>query len=165
MEHNVSAEINASLDQMHDIIIPPAVSYWPLAPGWYALGLLVLTYGIYLGLKVWSTYQKNLYRREALEVLSTLNEEDASKNISTLLGLMKRVGLQHFGREKVAALSEDAWWNFMETHSKVKVKTEVRKLSKTILYSPDAQATVEDVKAVKKMAKVWITTHRGEENA
>ncbi|WP_415408017.1 DUF4381 domain-containing protein [Sulfurovum sp. CS9] len=164
MESNVT--VNASLDQLHDIIIPPAVSYWPLAPGWYALALLVLTYGIYVGLKYWSTYQKNLYRREALKVLSGMKlGEDTSKEISTLLGLMKRVGLQHFGREKVAALSDDAWWDFMEKHSKTKVDVEVRELSQKILYSPYAEATTEDVKLISKVAKVWITTHKGEADA
>ena len=164
MEHNVT--VNASLDQLHDIIIPPAVSFWPLAPGWYALSLLVLAYGIYIGLKLWSSYQKNLYRREALEVLSGMQSgEDANKEISTLLGLMKRVALQCFGREKVAALSDDAWWDFMEKHSKAKVGIDVRELSQKILYSPNAQASAEDVKILKKVVKVWITTHKGEDDA
>jgi hypothetical protein len=164
MENNVT--VNASLDQLHDIIIPPAVSYWPLAPGWYALGLLIVAFSVHLGMKYWAVYQKNLYRREALEVLSKMQSgEDTNKEINTLLGLMKRVALQHFGREKVAALSDDAWWDFMEKYSKVKVGTEVRELSQKILYSPNAQASVEDVKMLKKVAKVWITTHKGEDDA
>ena len=163
MESNVT--LSASLDQMHDIIIPSAVSFWPLAPGWYALALLVLAYGIHLGLKLWTTYQQNLYRREALEVLSMLDEENANKEINSLLGLMKRVALQCFGREKVAALSDDAWWDFMETHSKAKVGVEVRELSQKILYSPHAEASTEDVKILAKVAKVWITTHKGEDDA
>ncbi len=164
MENNVT--VNASLDQLHDIIIPPAVSFWPLAPGWYALALLVLAYGIHVGLKYWTAYQKNLYRREALEVLSKMQSgEDTNKEINTLLGLMKRVALQCFGRKKVAALSDNTWWDFMEKHSKTKVDVEVRELSQKILYSPNAQASVEDVKMLKKVAKVWITTHKGEDDA
>ena len=163
MEQNVT--LSASLDQLHDIIIPPAISNWPLAPGWHALALLVLAFGVHVGLKYWSLYQKDLYRREALKILSTLNDKDTSKGIRTLLGLMKRVGLQCFGREKVAALSEDAWWDFMEKYSKVKVGVEVRELSQKILYSPNAEATAEDVKLVSKVAKVWITTHKGEDDA
>ena len=161
MDQNMTA---TSLDLMHDISIPPAVSFWPPAPGWYALFLLAVTYGFYLGFKYWSRYQKNLYRREALKVLDALDEEDMHKEISTLLGLMKRVGLQHFGREKVAALSNDTWWDFMEKHSKAKVSIDVREISKKILYNPTAKATPEDVKAVSKVAKIWITTHQGEEN-
>ena len=164
MEANVT--INASLDQLHDIIIPPAVSYWPLAPGWYALALLALAYGIHIGLKQWSSYQKNLYRREALEVLSTIQSgEDTTKEISSLLGLMKRVALQCFGREKVAALSDDDWWNFVEKHSKAQAGTEVRELSQKALYGYDAQVTEDEARALAKVAKVWITTHQGEEDA
>ena len=163
MENNVT--LITSLDQMHDIIIPPAVSFWPLAPGWYALPLLLLTYGIHLGLKYWSSYQKNLYRREALDVLSSLDEVDAGKEINTLLGLMKRVGLQHFGREKVASLSQNEWWDFVETHSKAKAGTQIRELSQKILYVTNTEATEEEVKAFSKVAKVWINTHHGETDA
>jgi len=35
MENNVTQETSLAL--LHDILIPPAVSYLPLAPGWYAL--------------------------------------------------------------------------------------------------------------------------------
>lgn len=163
MENNVT--VITSLDQMHDIIIPSAVSLWPLAPGWYALLLLVLTYGIHAALKYWSLYQKNLYRREALEVLSSLDTEDASKAINSLLGLMKRAGLQHFGREKVASLSQNEWWDFVERHSKAKADKQIRELSQKILYTPDAEASREELKAFSKVAKVWINTHHGETDA
>lgn len=163
MENNVT--LIASLDQMHEIINPPAVSFWPLAPGWVALALLLLTYVIHVGLKYWSSYQKNLYRREALDVLSSLGEENASQEINTLLGLMKRVGLQHFGRQKVASLSQNAWWDFVEKHSKAKAGTQIRELSQKILYAPNTEATAEEVKAFSKVAKVWIHTHQGKTDA
>ena len=160
MENNVT--VITSLDQMHDIIIPSALALWPLAPGWYALLLLVLAYGIHIGSKYWSLYQKNLYRREALEVLASLDAEEASKDINSLLGLMKRVGLQHFGREKVGALSQNEWWDFIERHSKAKAGIQIRELSQKILYAPNTEATREDLKAFTKVAKVWINTHDGE---
>ena len=164
MEHN--ATLDTSLDQLHDIIIPPAVSNWPLAPGWYALGLLLLAYGIHIGLKYWSSYRKNLYRREALRELSgiMLVEEPATQ-VKEVLALMKRVALQSYGREKVAALNENEWWDFVEKHSKVKTDPSLRELSQKVLYRPDAQVLVDGVKAVEKVAKVWINTHQGEENA
>lgn len=163
MENNVT--LLTSLDQMHDIIIPPAVSLWPLAPAWVALALLVVTYGMHLGLKYWFLYQKNLYRREALEVLSSLDEMDGVKEINTLLGLMKRVGLQYFGRERVASLSQNEWWDFVETHSKAKASVQIRELSQKILYAPNTEATAEEVRAFSKVAKVWINTHHGETDA
>ncbi len=164
MEGNTT--LNASLDQLHDIIIPPAVSNWPLAPGWYALALLLLAYGLHIGLKYWSLYRKNLYRREALQELSGIMlAEEPSTQVKALLGLMKRVGIQCYGREKVAALNENEWWDFMENHSKVKADPNLRELGQKVLYGPDTQVTADEVKAVVKVAKVWINTHQGEEDA
>ena len=163
MDNNVT--VNASLDQLHDILMPPAVSNWPLAPGWYVLGILVLTYGLHIGMKFWSNYQKNLYRREALNSLAQIHlRKDTNKEISDLLVLMKRVALQHFGREKVAALSADEWWNFVETHSKAKVSADIRKLSQKILYTTDVLTTQDDLSNVAKVTKVWINTHQGNGN-
>lgn len=157
--------ISTSLDQLHDIIIPPEIPMWPLAPGWYALGILVLTYGLYIGMTLWAEYQQNLYRREALRSLAQIHTgKDSNREIITLLSLMKRVALQHFGREKVAALSDDEWWEFIEKHSKAKVSKDIRELSQKILYLNNIQATPENVNEVVKVAKVWINTHQGDNN-
>lgn len=32
----------ASLANLHDIVLPPSVSWWPLAWGWYLLSALLL---------------------------------------------------------------------------------------------------------------------------
>jgi len=154
MEHNSTA---GSLDLMHDIIVPPAISFWPLAPGWYALALIVLAYVLHLALKLWTQYRENAYRREALDELS-LNEEGTAE-MERLLTLMKRVALQHFGRENVAALSGTLWWEFVEQHSKVKVESSLRLLSQKVLYSSDVQVTTEALAKMKKITKIWIKTH------
>jgi len=65
----------------------------------------------------------------------------------------------------VAALSKNEWWVFVETHSKAKVGTQIRELSQKILYVPNTKATREELKAISKVAKVWINTHHGETNA
>ena len=40
-----------SLDRLHDIVSPPPAPWWPPAPGWYALGLIVL---LLLGVGAWA---------------------------------------------------------------------------------------------------------------
>jgi hypothetical protein len=51
-----------SLSSLHDIIIPAPVSFWPLALGWYALGVLLLVYLFHFSLKLWNHYRANAYR-------------------------------------------------------------------------------------------------------
>lgn len=156
MEHNMTA---TSLDLMHDIIVPPAVSFWPLAPGWYALALLLLATMLHLSLKLWAKYRANSYRREALQELVALANTESAEEIVRLLNLMKRVALQHFGREKVAALSDVYWWEFVEKHSDVKIDKSLRILSNEVLYSSNVEVTKEAVKKMSTLTKLWINTH------
>ena len=156
MDQNMTA---TSLALMHDIVVPPAVSFWPLAPGWYALALLLLTYILYLGLKLWAKYRVNAYRREAREELLSLAKNEGSEEIERLLNLMKRVGLQHFGRERVASLSDVRWWEFVEKHSNVKIDKALRTLSQEVLYSSDVEVSKESVEKMRSLTKLWIHTH------
>ncbi len=156
MDQNMTA---TSLDLMHDILVPPAVSFWPLAPGWFALALLFLTTMLHLGLKLWAKYRANSYRREALQELVTLAKSESVEEIVRLLNLMKRVALQHFGREKVASLSDVHWWEFVEQHSKVKIDNTLRIVSQEVLYSSGAEVSKEAVEKMSTLTKLWINTH------
>lgn len=156
MEHNSTA---TSLNLMHDILVPPAVSFWPLAPGWYALALLLLTYILHLGLNLWAKYRVNSYRREAMQELLLLAKNEEIEEIERLLKLMKRVALQHFGRERVASLSDVLWWEFVEKHSNVKIDKALRTLSQEVLYSSDVEVDKESVEKMRLLTKLWINTH------
>ena len=156
MEHNTTV---VSLDMMHDIIVPPAISFWPLAPGWYAFFLLLLAYGFHIALKLWAKYRENAYRREALRELVALVEKENTLEIKRLLTLMKRVALQNFGRESVASLSDTLWWEFIEQHSQVKIDKYLRNLSQKVLYSSDVSVSGEDIVVMTGVVKVWIKTH------
>ena len=76
---------------------------------------------------------------------------------------MKRVALQHFGRDKVAALSHDAWWDFMEAHSKVKVDTALRTYAQAILYDANVTDDSKHIQELENLTVLWIKTHQGDE--
>lgn len=82
------------LDQLIDVYEPPAVSWWPLAPGWWFLILLTviaLVVAITLALK---KYRQNEWRREALKALKSiqlsLQTNHSLKTQSDLLKLIKQ---------------------------------------------------------------------------
>ena len=106
-----------------------------------------------MGLKLGSKYRANAYRREALKEVCKIPEAPE------VLNLMKRVALKHYGREKVASLTGDAWWEFIETHSSVKIYTLLKNYCNDIVYKSN---TIDDPKYVfeiRTMAKLWIKTH------
>jgi len=130
-----------------------------LAPGWVALALLILTYLLHLSLKLSAKHRANRYRREALQELGALVKSEGAEEIERLLKLMKRVALQHFGRESVASLSDAFWWEFVEKHSKVKIDNTLRSLSQEVLYSSDVEVSKEAVEKMRSLTKLWINTH------
>lgn len=156
MDKNMTA---TSLDLMHDIVVPPAVSFWPLASGWIALVLILVAYMFHIGLTLWTKHRLNSYRREALQELLTLAKNDGVEETERLLTLMKRVALQYFGRERVAALSDTAWWEFVEAHSKVKIDQPLRLLSQEVLYSSDVKVDKDAIEKMRTVTKLWIKTH------
>lgn len=62
----------ASLDNLHNIIVPDAIGFFPPAPGWYIVLLLLVTLLFQFGVQYYQAYQKARYRRDALAQLKAL---------------------------------------------------------------------------------------------
>jgi len=108
----------ASLDRLHDVVSPPPVSWWPVAPGWYALAAVV-TLGV-LAL-LWRARRRSLrdrYRQEALAELAALRAEARSVAgaVAGRMVLLKRTALSAYPRAEVASLSGPAWWRYLDDH-------------------------------------------------
>jgi len=144
----------ASLDNLHDIIVPEGVGFFPLSAGWTIVLLLVLALLFHFSLLAYKKYQKSLYKREALAELA----EDS--DLLTLLSLAKRVGIAAYGRDKIAVLSADAWWDFMQTHSRVKVSQPLRDEIEKSLYDEEDEIDSMTLEKVKTMVREWIKTHK-----
>ncbi len=163
----MSADMNrtlaeASLDNLHDIIVPEPIGFFPLAPGWIVLILLFLTLLFHFGRQKYLHYQKEQYRRDALEALESLTE-NGQENTLALLSLAKRVGISAYGRETLAALSDAHWWDFVQAHSKAEVDTSLRSRIEKALYagSPLDENTY---RTLFFQVETWITTHKGAED-
>jgi hypothetical protein len=113
---------NDWLSQLAADHAPPAVGWWPLAPGWWALMLLLLL--AVAGFLYWYYQPAHRLRRTALRELKHIENThsgDASDNTHELAheleNLMRRYALARFGREAVAGLSGENWLTFIITHS------------------------------------------------
>jgi len=151
----------ASLDNLHDIIVPEAVGFLPPAPGWTIVLLLLLALLFHTLVKVYTHYKRSLYRREALKELGTYRQQ-SKKNASSLLLLAKRVGIAAYGREVIVKLYDDAWWDFMEKHSKANVSQEVRGDISKLLYDETYTMNSELQDNIITFVTLWINTHKGQ---
>lgn len=118
-------DLDTVVSKLHDIHEPAAVSFWPLAPGWWTLlGLLVAVPLLILGLRALRRRARPA-RREALRELHQLREDyakhgDALRAVSEISVLIRRACLARYPRADVAGLTGDAWLTFLDETSRTR---------------------------------------------
>ncbi len=99
------------LDQMKDIHLPPEVSFWPIAYGWWLLLVAVVLTIFFTARWIITNRQINKARRQALTELSQLTaDEDWPHQLNALL---KRTALSYFDNAQVASLHTHQWVEFL----------------------------------------------------
>ncbi len=150
--------------QLRDIHLPDAISWWPPAPGWW--GLLLLVVLVVLSIK---TFVEMRQRREArataiksLETLTHSFEQDRNQHklVSALSVLLRRICLSYYPRKEVAGLSGEAWLGFLDTHlGKSNQTTPFSKGPGRILVTAPYQDLIEiDGQALLSLCRDWIKT-------
>lgn len=141
----------ASLDLLHDIIVPPEVSWWPLAPGWYALFGIALLGLIFWAYRSWRQWQANAYRRVALEELS------AAESIADVSQLLRRTALKIAPRSVIASLTGRHWPDWLATCFAEPMPETCRLQLTEGGYA--CAVSSSDLKALKEYAQRWIQSH------
>lgn len=137
-----------SLDKLHDIALPPAVPWWPLAPGWYVVLVLVLVL-VYRSLKRW---RANAYRRVALRELTS------ARDAPTIAEILRRTALAVAPREVIAGTTASVWPDWLSAHAAVPMTATVREVLAGGIYNPRTQESA--VAPLREYAERWITQHQ-----
>ena len=112
------------LSQLADIHLPAEVSFWPPAPGWWVLAVLLLIGLAFIGHKLRQQAQRRKICQFALaELERCLNDyasadstdPDASllRYVNEVNSVLRRVALVHFPDTNVAGLGGRAWVDFI----------------------------------------------------
>jgi hypothetical protein len=105
---------------LRDLHLPDPVGWWPLAPGWWFVLLLIATA---LGYLTWSAYQRwrhNAPRRFALRELAHYEAEFLKHRNPVTLGkqlseLLRRGMLAYAPRGEVAGLTGETWLQWLDS--------------------------------------------------
>lgn len=103
----------ASLRAIH---LPAEVNWFPPAPGWWGVLVLLLVL-VAAGAWVWRRYRRQAFRREALLLLAGLqqrNDLSPLQQLDEISALLKRVAITVHGREAVAGFSGERWLRFLD---------------------------------------------------
>lgn len=141
----------ASLDNLRDIVQLPPVSWWPLAPGWWVVLMVLAIISIVAAVRAWQRWSANAYRRAAL------HELQSATTVSAVEKILKRAALCAFSRKEVASLAGHAWCQWLgETSGSEVPPTVAHSLTEDVFRYPNSVDTAE----TRAFAAEWIKHHQ-----
>ncbi len=164
---NISSD-PSSLENLRDIAVLDRVPLWPLAPGWYVVGVLLLLIILCVTWSLIRRWQTQRYRREALAELNRLEAafHDPARRASALgalPALVKRVALAVWPRQTVASLSGLDFLEFLDTTGHTQAFTNgPGSCLPQLAYDPRIVTTVDDARIAQLFGAIrtWVRTHR-----
>lgn len=154
------------LADLQDIHLPESASWWPPAPGWILLAILMLVAIGFFGTRWMLARRRNRYRRAALAELEHLALQarangNAVDTLQMLNALLKRVALHAYPREDVARLHGDAWVRFLveQGHFDAKSAAAAEMLAKRAYQNPSATGSDPQLHTAIEFARQWVRRH------
>jgi hypothetical protein len=157
-------DIADALSELADIRMPGEVSYWPLAPGWWVLAVLLLALAVYGAIRLQKRMllQKRLNSAvselsKARKLLSAAGESDMANRlvyVNNVNAVLRRVALLHLDHTAVAGLSGQAWVSLLRQHDKAELLTiELAQILAQGRFAPRCDVNAD---ALEQMAREWI---------
>ena len=147
----------AALQPLRD---PQVISWWPLAPGWWLLALLVMALLSAAAYVLVKRYRANAYRREALAQLGLMHtryqaERDLQRFAADTNALLKSAALVAYPEHEIAARHGAEWARFLNQCGAGALFDES---SMEALYSPELEQV--DAQQLYNSASNWLSEHR-----
>lgn len=146
---------------IRDIHLPDAVSWWPLAPGWWGLlALLVLSVLLIVYIRRRKAKAKNrlpsIHHQVMQELKTVYQIEDDTLFIQKLSELLKRVAITKYGK-KVSGLTGESWLKFLD--SQCEEDTFTKGQGRVLIDLPYRKNPQSDRKALIRVVKKWLESH------
>lgn len=152
------------LDQLADIHLPDAVSWWPLAPGWWAL-LALFVVGC-IALLLWRhRLKQNQYRKLAQQQLDSIynnfqNTNDASAFLHEVSVLLRRTALTAYPTTFNASIKGQAWLDWLDSvcvKPALQFNSEPGQQLLTASYQKNPHV---DAAELYRICSLWLLAHR-----
>ena len=155
--------IENPLVNLKDIHLPPPVSFWPPAPGWWILAVLLISSLFFGGVWFYRLHKKRKPKNEALRILKDLqilyqNSQDEVASLRNLSNLLRRTALTFYDNDVVASLQGSSWLEFLDKTGKTKEFSQGA--GKVLGYEVFQQKVNPDMNALFPLVKKWISSSR-----
>lgn len=151
--------MNAELQQLKDIHLPPALTSWLIAPGWLMLLIIFLSLIVYLCYRWVKQQRKRYVVKFALSKLNDLRTLMAANpdniNIAAELSiLIRRTALYYFDRKNIAGLIGIEWLNFLNQTGHTSEFT--TSIGHMLLDAPYRKPQVVDLAPLFVLTQTWL---------
>ena len=152
--------MNPALQQLKDIHLPQAISWWPTAPGWiilYVLALGALVYFIYGIFQKRKQRYRVKYALQRLHQLQALMRDNPQRiNIAAELStLIRRTALSYFHRDAIAGLTGQQWLQFLNESGKTTDFT--TEAGQILIDAPYRKNSAADLTPLFVFTEKWLT--------
>ena len=157
------------LSRLHDIAGLDPVSWWPPAPGWYAVFVLLLAAGaafLYVSQRSHTPTRRHKAQSFAAYAADSLrdirSETKGKQKIEKLSALLREAAIEKHGRESCAGLEGTAWLSWLQQHDPENFPWEKAGAILTKApYMPDEKLNRDDIlPLIDKMVDAlerWVT--------
>lgn len=158
-----------SIDQLQELPLPvPPFSYLPQTWAWLLLLLVLLALAALWGVWRWRQWQRDRYRREALQRLAVLGRalerpQERLPALRELPELLKRVVLSMPDAPAAHALGGAAWQALLQRYSTRPLPAGFADSLFTLAYAPDQHVLAmptEHTEALYRSCREWVEVHR-----
>lgn len=108
--------------QLKDIHLPESPGFWPLAPGWWILLILLMIIGVWLVFAVLRKIKQRKYQQKIIDqyaVLETsLLEKPDNERIAAINTFLRQLAINKYPRADIASLTGAKWLAFLDKSGK-----------------------------------------------
>lgn len=148
------------LSQLRDIHLPTAISWWPLAPGWYIIIALSMMIIAFFAIRYWRIWK---FRQQAINAVTDLAHEFTQSQyapsiIAKLNKLLKQMALTCSRNPSVASLYGQAWLEYLDQTGKTHAFTQGA--GRLLISTPYQHQNAKNALPLFKLAEKWIRRQR-----
>ena len=140
--------------ELHEIVSPEPINWMPQTLGWQILGLLLAIELLRRFWRLFRSWLRNRYRREAH---ARLRQLAPSANIFAVNEVLKLTAMTATSRREVAALTGLPWCRWLQTRTAANIfSPDSLQILGAALYDPESDVSVTQRDALVREAHLWI---------
>jgi hypothetical protein len=149
------------LSQLRDIHAAPAVPWWPPAPGWWVLALLLAIGLILLGKRLVRLHRRHQRRRRLAGYVGAVEagiDPAASPQefLSAINRIFKLVAIEAFPDSRCTRMQGRDWTRFLQQHLATQPGAEQLEVLASGPYQPVSRF---DHGVILRLARQWVERH------